>query len=338
MRAMNRALASACALAALLCARPASAQEGYLSGLVAVKEVTATSTYAAKKGDKVKDRYAPWRVLAPKQDPKYPADPCGGGGGPGYLTAWCEGKPDEGIGEGVTITLADPMVVDSVYLGPGVWHPKWWKDNNQPTQLEVGASDGRKWTVDVPAADAENAEYGDPWQGVSQDIGGKPIASLTVKIAAVKKGKMNDSCITLMYVAAGETGFLPAIGMSAEAVKALKDTAAAFHKALSECDGAALAGMARFPLKFARAPSWDEQSYKPKAPKPRTFAGGDAFTKACKAGGETFVDLPEEDAYVKIIAPDKVDLKARGDGPRPQVFHFLWKDSKWTLTGIDWTK
>ncbi len=76
---------------------------------LAVTSVVATSTHADRK-----DAYAAWRVLAPTV--KATQD-----GASEYDSAWCEGKPDEGVGEGLTITFAEPTRIDGVYVAAGVW-------------------------------------------------------------------------------------------------------------------------------------------------------------------------------------------------------------------------
>ena len=329
---MRRLAAAAAALALLAAAGPAAAREGYLDGLVSVKEVTATSTLASADKDEVPDRRAPWRVLAPLEDPKLPAQPCGGRG-PSYLTAWCEGKPDEGIGESVTFTLAEPVAVASLWIAAGIWHPDGG-DVNRPTKLEITVSDGRKW--DVAVADRRgNAS-------ASVEIGGAPVSSFTVKIVEVKAGKVNDTCLTSIGMWGADVDLFPAVGVTPEAVKALRGTVKKLRRALFKCDAKAMGALAGFPLDFVRAPLWDD-NYEVSTPKRKKLATAAAFAKACRAGGSKFVDPPQENAYLVVNKPDQIDVKSRGNGPRPQLFHFSWngktgKDGKWTLTGVDWSE
>src|SRR5689334_7046092 len=100
-----------------------------LPEVIAVREVTATSTFADKSR---RDAYAAWRVLVYEQE----ADQSASVSIP--ATAWCEGKPDEGVGEAITIALAAPARLDAIRIAAGVWKtPKLFTTNNQIAALEV---------------------------------------------------------------------------------------------------------------------------------------------------------------------------------------------------------
>src|SRR5262249_27779756 len=110
--------------------------------VIAAREGTATSTFAHPPHPHA---YAPWRrvqfaALIPRDDTDrwVPA------------TAWCEGRPDEGIGEGITIALAAPTRIDALRIAAGVWKStKLFVGNNQITSLEVSL-DGKVTAVKVP--------------------------------------------------------------------------------------------------------------------------------------------------------------------------------------------
>src|SRR5262249_1526543 len=141
--------------------------------ITVVTEVTATSTLASKSPS----TYAPARVLD-LADVEHDMPPS---------SAWCEGKPDEGLGEGVTIALAAPTKIAEVVLRAGFWKTeKLFRANNIVTGIELRTDDGRKKSVALPAKP----------EAVTVALGGAAVRQLTVSIAKVKKGKMNDSCLS----------------------------------------------------------------------------------------------------------------------------------------------
>ncbi|HEY4242693.1 MAG TPA: hypothetical protein VGM88_22910 [Kofleriaceae bacterium] len=117
---------------------------------VAISGVSATSTFADKRHP---DSYAAKHVLdEPIADPDGLRAP---------QLAWCEGKPDAGIGEGITIALGGPQQVDAIRIAAGVWlTPALFAANNRPTQLAISidggapvlasASDAKRAWVEVP--------------------------------------------------------------------------------------------------------------------------------------------------------------------------------------------
>src|SRR5262249_11109274 len=141
--------------------------------LVAVKDISATSTFADKN-----DAYAAWRTIGydVRGDMEHPE--------PVYWSAWCEGKKDEGVGETVTVTLAEPTQIDTMRVAAGGWRTdKLFAANNQITALDVIVDGGKPQTL---------RPKGKKW--IELKLGAK-LTTLAFKIAGVKKGKMNDSCI-----------------------------------------------------------------------------------------------------------------------------------------------
>lgn len=166
--------------------------------LVAVKDVSATSTFADKR-----DAYAAWRALV--------YEVRGDDGGNDVLwSAWCEGKPDEGIGETVTIKFAQPTHLDSVRIAAGVWRTrKLHLANNQIRAIEVIVDGGAPRTL---------APDGRKWLDVK--VGAK-VSTLALRIAAAKKGRMNDSCIAGIDLMRGGVKLVPVIGVDDVALGAL---------------------------------------------------------------------------------------------------------------------
>jgi hypothetical protein len=272
-----------------------------------VKDVTATSTLAETPHDKVANRYAPWRVIEPQRwtDPKSHAED---GSATHTLTAWCEGKPDAGIGESLTITFTKPVVVPAVAVAAGVWNSdELFEGNNRPKTLEVLTSDGRKLTMHP------NTESRWNWETV--DVGGKPITSVTIKIVAVEAGKMNDTCLTEVTL-----GVPTVRGMAPAALTALPDAIPAAADALGTCDADALKPIVSFPFEW-RAPD-----------KPRKLASLAALKKACDDGafkaqgyGETHYD------YTQVTAERVVVMDQSG----PHELVFVWKGGHWLLGGLN---
>src|SRR5262249_41382506 len=96
----------------------AAADEPDTTHITVVTSVTATSTLAGK----VKDYYAAANVLYFDRDEEHGMPP---------QQAWCEGKPDEGIGEGVTLAFAAPVTIPEIVVRGGYWKTdKLFRANN----------------------------------------------------------------------------------------------------------------------------------------------------------------------------------------------------------------
>ena len=138
-----------------------------LPALVGIKDVTATSTY-----DDARNHYDVRRTLA--------YDSIDDKGRPNQFvpkTGWCEGKPDEGIGETVTIELAQPTRLHQIRIAAGVWRTqKLFEGNNRITSLEV-LLDGKKITAAPPARRE--------WTSVAV---GATVSTIAIRIAEVAKG------------------------------------------------------------------------------------------------------------------------------------------------------
>ena len=192
---------------------------------VAVKDVTATSTFADKR-----DAYAAWRALAyeERSNMVHPE--------PVLWTAWCEGKKDEGIGERLTITLAEPTAIDRVRIAAGVWRTdRLFAANNRITAMTV-LVDGKPQVV-KPA--------GKRWSEIK--IVGK-VSTLSFQIDRVKKGRMNDSCIAGIDLMRGGRRLAPVIGVDARAAAALQPMVESTQRALAASDRAGLRALIAFPF------------------------------------------------------------------------------------------
>ena len=312
-------------LATLLLGRAAAAEPmPKLPPMVAVKEVTATSTFADKR-----DAYAAWHALA--YDMRWDM-------GEGVLwSAWCEGKPDEGLGETVTITLAEPTQVDEVQVAAGVWRSdKLFAANNKITALEVIA-DGKPQTV--------KPRKKDDW--ASAPIRAK-VTTIAVKVTAVKKGKMNDSCISGINLMRGGETLAPMIGFDPRPLTALPGALSAIQDALSAPDKKGLEPLVEFP--FSNHPADGFFMGDPAAVSVKSWK---ALIAACqkwdklsdedregKATGCPFaVDVdPDDDrgASVTSVGPGTivVSFPSHREVVPTWLLHFA--DGRWRLQAIDY--
>ena len=52
-------------------------------------------------------------------------------------TAWNEGVEGHGVGESLTIELAEQVTVDAIHVRPGFFDSRWWQNNGRPKLLNV---------------------------------------------------------------------------------------------------------------------------------------------------------------------------------------------------------
>jgi hypothetical protein len=298
-----------------------------LPRLVSVASVTASSTYEDKKKSNL---YDAWRVLAfamtGDMHDQVPA------------TAWCEGKPDEGIGESVTVTFSAPTAIDRIYVAAGVHlTPKLFKANNQIVTLEVIA-DGKPFPLKVP----KKREFAELKLGVTA-------TTLVFRIAEVKKGKMNDSCISGIDLrTTGAHELIPIIGVDAAGVAALPGTLDAIYQALAD-RGPKLEALIDFPIEVSDVSAFfngagDEGSttvpnYKALAAACKTYLAkvNDAVDyldpKGCPGQPDFHTDR-EIPLTVKSLAPGVVEVYFPAGREVSESWRMIWKGGKWKLGGI----
>lgn len=206
--------------------------------------VTASSTLAATR----KLDYEPWRSLAE--------------GG----SQWCEGKRDEGIGESLVVTLAEPAVIASLTLRGGVWRSlALFRANNIVTGVDVISDDGRTWQVGLPEEQSE----------VEVALGGAPIRALTIKLTRVKKGRMNDSCLSAVRIHTVDKATI--VLADRDAAHELVPAFGRIREAIESCEPAALRAHVVVPMGFAEV--GDNETMRS-----RKYKDAAAVIKACKAG------------------------------------------------------
>jgi hypothetical protein len=288
----------------VLGARPAFADDG-LDDLVGVT-VTASSTLVEKGKP-----HEAWYVLSGDRD---------------WNRFWCESKSDDGIGETLTFDFATPVKIGSVTIRAGVWKSDaLFKANNIVTGITVTA-DGRKLDAKFPDNDQKEAKVA---------IGGAPVKQLALKIASVKKGKMNDSCITSVELdGAGEL----VVGATAAQAAALKPAVVEVNRALGACDDKSLKDHIAFPFSYK---AWLGENEKgDSAYKTHTYKDAAAMTAPCKKPSRaTFGSLPGAPSRlsalrVDIDGPGKVTLVDRDRTPSAS-WHYKLVAGSWKLASVD---
>ena len=286
-----------------------------LRDFVAVKDVTATSTFVDKSK---KDLYGAWRTVSYETTTDELGAP---------KTAWCEGKPDEGIGEGITVNLAAPTKLDTIAIAAGVWlNPKLYGANNQITSLSVSFDGGAAVKV-APTATRE-------WLVVKV---GKAVSSIAIKIDAVKKGKMNDTCISGVALKRGADPLPVLVGIDAAAAAALPGAYRAIWEAIGT---AALEKHVAFPFTYDNSNWFAEGS----AQKAVTFKNWKALAAACKAKKP---GCPSGPNYSETRAEEGVDFASTGKGTVTLLFpssretidewNLAWTNGAWKLTSIGYS-
>lgn len=249
----------------ILLAVTAAAHADPLPEPVWVESITASSVYKHSKD------YAPTLLLEPKTTWIDKTNDLR------IDSAWCEGKPDAGLGESVTIKLARPTVLPKIAIRPGVQMTQALFDaNNRITGLALTTDDGR--TIHAKPSGKREA--------LAIELGGKPITTLTIAIESVAPGKMNDSCLSqidLTEDVSVATGFPAAAAARYQAeAGAIVALVTAADRA---CDAKQLAAVADFPFAWTdRENTHSSIEAKRFILHKHSFATAAAFAKACKDG------------------------------------------------------
>lgn len=149
-----------------------------------IKEVRASATAADAKGA---TRYAAQNALFYRAD----GGPIRGEDETAYTSRWCVSKPDGGIGESLQFTLASPSPIEKLRIAAGVWESAaLFQRHNRVSRLEVVIDGQPPQSVAVPS--------GRRYAEVS--LGKAPITTVTIRIAAVERGKENLSCLSAVQL------------------------------------------------------------------------------------------------------------------------------------------
>ena len=300
----------------------AAGDETELPRTLQLVEVKATSTRAGKS----LDSYAAWKVLDGNA-----------------ATVWCEGKPDAGAAEGLTITFAEPVRVDSLSLVTGVpATPELFEAHNVPDAVTVTTDDGRT----LEGLDGSLVEGAFDHTGtVTVEVGPPAVRKLTVGFGAVQKiAPGNHTCIADVRIASGGDDVEPIVGLDRLALKALPAALQGLLDGFKTCDRVKIADRTQFPLAF--------DFLQPVAPSPANgFTQG---VRSARASWRAAVDLTARCAAGDPAAPsvaadaevDGIVYSARSAGPGELLFRvdtregeqdtwrLAWKDRRWKLTAI----
>jgi hypothetical protein len=308
-------------LSGLLATR-AAAGDVRVPPFVAVASVAATSFLANKKEP---ERYVARQALDSVVD-----GPRDGDSGPEtYSGMWCEGRADEGVGETLKVTLTQPTRIDELELAAGVWKSeRLFARNNLPTRLELSIDGGAPQTVVVPSTR----------ERVSIAVG-KPIRTIAIKIAAVKKAAINDTCLSSVALVRDRVSMAPLFGLSPPAVAALPDAIRRIVAAVGANDLRALAAVGDFPLTVETVDRCDEVqsdrstvTHKDAKAMQRDCA---AYRKQelphrsdpCGADAEP-VGLTSGDGTVDLV------LHSMCGGQFNPVYTLVWRAGAWKLSAI----
>lgn len=282
-----------------------------LPDLIAIRDITATSTFADKRG-----MYAAWRtvgydaVLDKKTQVYLPT------------TAWCEGKPDEGIGESVTITFASPTRLDEIGIAAGVWRSaQLFTSNNRITSLDV-IVDGKATTVH-PATTRE-------WLDVPI---GREVSTISIKLGAVTKGKMNDSCLSGISLTRKTGDYATVIGVDAPAVAELPRAIAKLEQTLGAGDLIGLDKLVDYPFTLYKAKHSSLKSLEAACHRQEAARAHDSAEPTCPA---PLAIRPGDDraAFVSSPEPGTIDIAFPSQRDVQDVWRLRWHDAAWQLTSI----
>jgi hypothetical protein len=238
--------------------------------------ITATATSSAKGGE-------PWYALG--------SDP---------TKFWCEGSSGDGVGEALVLRLAEPMHVTSLRVRAGVWRsPELFRAYNRITELNVVTDSGLSKKV-VMREERENVDIA---------IGRDPVRELRLEIAAVAKGKTNDTCISGVDI---RTDPASAVVLGEALPSSLADAFGRVWRAFAACDDKALGSQLQFPFVANRR-----------------FADAKGVHAACKTGA--FREFQPRDAslVIKPESPGKVALTAGA-----LEWHFVLAGGAWRLASL----
>jgi hypothetical protein len=255
--------------------------------------VTATSTLKSPT-----DHYAAWHPFVDKAAEED--------------RLWCEGKADEGIGEALVLTFGAPTKLDAIEMSAGVWKTDaLFRANNLVTAIDVTTDDGRKLAFAFP----------EERKAVEVKLGGAPVKQLRFAIAKVKKGKMNDSCISgVKLTFPGDTQLL----VGADRAPPLTAAIEGVRQALSDCDETALRTRLKFPF-TNKPPNSDNEK-----PKYKTYANVKDLVKACKKREVWGKEGDFEQHWFKTETPGTITI-----GSYPNMWKLVLESGAWKVVLIE---
>ncbi|HMV44026.1 MAG TPA: hypothetical protein PK079_05030 [Leptospiraceae bacterium] len=104
------------------------------------------------------------------------------------IKSWCEGKPDDGIGESIEFTFEKEVRIQSFFIKNGFGDPKYFAQNNRIHKLKIESDKGSFEEVELEDTNSEK-----------EIVLKKPLDATKINftIISIRSGsKFKDTCIT----------------------------------------------------------------------------------------------------------------------------------------------
>lgn len=286
---------------------------------------SVTVSASSSRAGKTLDAFAPWKVFDGDAN-----------------TVWCEGKPDAGSGESLTISFPEGAIVDEVTLVTGMQETaQLFEANLVPSTIELTTDDGRT----VEGMDGSLVEGGFDYTGtVTLELGGPEVHKITLKIGTVeaKKGATH-TCIGDVKLRSGSDDIEPVIGIDKAALASFPDALQALVAAFGKCDRAKIADRAQFPLPFdflqQVAPSV-ENGFRPVVRPARvTFRAATDLAARCTANDAAAPSVGEQEVdglvyTARSSGPGEMSVRVDTREGEQDTWRLAYKDRRWKLVGI----
>jgi hypothetical protein len=234
---------------------------------------------------------------------------------------WCEGKTGDGIGESVTITLAQPLELGYVSVAAGVPRPARVDldpEFNVPTSLLLVIDDG------APIAATPEAHDGTTGWTLAPPV---TASTLTIQIGAVDTKKHRTSCLTGLSLGTADLD-LRAVTFDAAALRQLDTAITAPIAAMSSCDENALKAVAEFPFRWAQM----DQGYEPDTIDILSDAA--ALSRRClRVSDEIRSDMTVQDNLDLALLEVLGDTLVFTLGSSFSHIYMRWVGTEWKLSG-----
>jgi hypothetical protein len=115
-------------------------------------------------------------------------------------TAWCEGAPDDGIGESITLDVKRPLPLAAIMIAPGYYNfdnKTLWAKNNRVAEMEVTLNGTHTFTAKIP-----DEQFTELYPLLVRDFN-EPVREVKLTIRAVHRGTAaRDTCISTIRLQA----------------------------------------------------------------------------------------------------------------------------------------
>ena len=293
------------AAAAICCVLPSVATADKVVGVEAV----ASSTAKGKA-----DKFAAWRAVDDQTE-----------------TAWCEGKPDEGLDETITLTLAEPIKVTRLDLYVGLHgSAKEYDDNNRVAKVSARTAPKTgeplvQLAKAVPIVSKHNTL-------VKLDLKTpRTVQVIELGIAGVTRGAKaaaNDTCFSDISFATEKGEVVRFLyGISGDAMSQLAPSLNVLRTALAGCEQKQLAFMVAFPFEHRIEAEEDSRTIRHKDVK--------SLVKACRKDAVPAIPV-EADKLSELTSSGfgRITFETGGNSDLYRM-EMRWVDGSWKLASID---